>query len=117
MPNHSTRTTGRRPKAAGEGTRGGQGTTRNWYNAMRISARPLRRERMPAWPETSAGLRNDALRRPQRRNGPACAATRSLTWGQIGFVAMLPGEHRRGRHESGGGDGGQSVLKRLRCCS
>jgi hypothetical protein len=117
MPTHSTCTTGRRPKAAGEGTRGEQGSPRNWHNAMKISARPLVRERMDAWPEVCGEPRNDALQLPQRRNGPACAATSSLTWGQIGSVAMLPGEHRPGRHESGGEDSGQSVLKRLRCCS
>jgi hypothetical protein len=48
MPNASACTTGRRPKAAGEGTRGEQGTTRNWHNAMRISARPSVCERVAA---------------------------------------------------------------------
>jgi len=51
MPSLSTCATGRRPKAAGEGTRGEQGSPRNWRNAMKISAGPLVRERMDAWPE------------------------------------------------------------------
>ena len=57
----------------------------------------------------AGGLRNDALQRPQRHNGAACAATSRLTGGQIGFVAMLPGEDRRGRPESGGGDSRRSM--------
>ena len=65
MPSLSTCATGRRPKAAGEGTRGEQGSPRNWRNAMKISAGPLVRERMDAWPEVCgetaflAELRNE----------------------------------------------------------
>jgi hypothetical protein len=80
---------------------------------MRILTGTWGRERVPAGLEACAGLRNDALRLPQWGKGGASAAASRLAGGQIALVAMLPGERRRGRHESGGGGSGQSVLKRL----
>jgi hypothetical protein len=117
MPKLSTCTAGRRPKAAGGGTRGEQGTTGNWRNAMRILTRRWGRERVNARPEAYVGLRNDALQWPLRHKGGDFAAVSGLAGGWIGPVGMLRGERRRGRAESGGGDSGQSVLKCLRSCS
>jgi hypothetical protein len=77
---------------------------------MRILTRSWAGERMPAWAEAYAGLRNDASQRPLRGKGRAFGAASRLAGGQIALVAMLPGERRRGQPESGGGGSRQSVL-------
>jgi hypothetical protein len=81
MPNLSTCTAGRRPKAAGEGTRGEQGTTRNWRKAMRILTKLWVREAVNARLEACAGPRNDALQWPFRRKSGNFAAVSGLAEG------------------------------------
>jgi hypothetical protein len=88
--------------------------------------KPPEKERARSWarPELRNAMRistgpsaYNALHQSQQREIGACRAASSLACGWSGSVAMLPGERRRGQHESGGGDRGLLGRNCLHCWS
>ena len=84
------------------------------HNAMRISASPSALRRPAAGPQRRQKAKQRSL--AEACDGPRRGAS-GLAEAGMAPVWLQAGKRRRGLPESGGEDGRQSGLKRLRCCS